>query len=77
VLYEAIAGRSPVERPSWIDTLDAIQHGRIPDLREDVPEATAELTGFFAKALSAESRQRPGSAGEFRRRWQEAWRGVA
>ena len=70
VLYEAAAGLSPVERRSWAETLDAIEHGRIPDLREHVPEAGAALAQFFQEALHAERRRRPASAAEFRRRWQ-------
>jgi serine/threonine protein kinase len=77
VLFEALAGRHPVERESWSETLAAIQEAHIPDVRtwaEDCPDA---LAVFLAEALGPEIRRRPQTAREFRDRWASAIPGGA
>jgi serine/threonine-protein kinase len=73
VLYEALTGRSPVERRSWAETFETIQSARIADVREGTPDLPVQAAEFFGQALHAERRRRPASAQDFRRRWQQAW----
>lgn len=72
VLYEAISGRNPVERPSWVETLRAIQDADVADVRSYVPDAPAPVAEFFEHALHPDRRRRPASAEEFRERWERA-----
>jgi serine/threonine protein kinase len=72
VLYEALAGESPVERSSWTATLRAIETADVPDIRGHVPEASATLAEFFSGALHPDVSRRPASAEEFCTRWQQA-----
>ncbi len=64
VLYEAIAGRHPFERPAWPDTFHAITRGHCPDIRGHAPQAPEALASFFREALALDRRKRPGSARE-------------
>jgi hypothetical protein len=71
VLFEAIAGRNPVERTTWSATCDAIAHARIPDVREFAPDCPEPLALLLADCLSASRARRPGDARELGERLAE------
>jgi hypothetical protein len=66
LLFEAVAGRHPLERDSWLETMAAISRALVPDLRELSPGCPEALALFFRDALAGERARRPGSARELR-----------
>jgi hypothetical protein len=68
VLYEAIAGRNPVERGTVKETLDYISRAAIPDIRQTVSGCPENVALFFADALAKDRSRRPQSAAELRSR---------
>jgi hypothetical protein len=68
VLFEALAGRHPFERATWIETQDAIRHARALDLRALAPGCPADLADTLADCLSPQPRRRPASAEDLRAR---------
>jgi hypothetical protein len=69
LLYEVAAGRNPVERATWSETLRAIQEADVAPLGALLPGASPGWVRFFADALHRERRRRPATAREFAARW--------
>ena len=64
-LFEALAGRNPFIAPTLTETRRRIAGAVVPDLREQRPECSPALAGFFASALALDSSRRPHSAADF------------
>jgi serine/threonine-protein kinase len=72
VLYEALAGRHPFERPSWAETMAAITRASLPDLRTLRADAPPALADLFAESLALERGRRPSTARELVQRLERA-----
>lgn len=64
-LFEAAAGRNPMEDGNLAMTMVRIVEGAPPDLAHFLPDADPALADFFRAALSRERGDRPGSASDF------------
>jgi hypothetical protein len=69
-LYEALAGKNPMERSTVQETVTAITTVPAPDIRELMPECPAGIAAFLRDALSRDPQRRPGSAKELKLRLQ-------
>ena len=66
VMYEAIVGRNPFERPSLFATFECIARAQVPDLRSCLPGCSTGIALFLADALALDRTRRPSSARDFR-----------
>lgn len=62
VLYEALTGAHPFERPTWPASFDAIRTGDLTDPRERVSGCPDELAALVRAALDPVAARRPQSA---------------
>jgi serine/threonine protein kinase len=68
VLYEALAGRNPVQGDNVRETLSYIVDRDIPDIREMRSDLTEPVAQFFHLALSRNKSRRPQDAPEMKAR---------
>ncbi len=66
VLFEALTGRGLYDRPTLLDTLQAIVREPVPSLRAERPELPEALEHVVARALAKDPAHRFQSAGELR-----------
>ena len=64
VLYEAIAGRHPLEGGTTYATLLRIAEAEVPDLRESAPQCPPAVAELLRDALHLNRRKRPATAAE-------------
>lgn len=67
VLYEAIAGRHPIQARSMSELMWRIIKCDLPDISEVLPGADPRLSQFFRSAFSTDRSQRPATAEALRR----------
>jgi serine/threonine protein kinase len=67
VLYEAIAGRHPLEGATGAETRERLARMKIPDIRTYAPACPEPVARLLALALSRDAASRPASAGELLR----------
>lgn len=67
-LYEAVTGAHPFVGASWGASLARISEARCRDVREGAPECSERFAAFFRDALARDSRRRPASARDMKRR---------
>ncbi len=68
VLYEAIAGKNPVERASWPESYRAIVTGDIQPLRDLRPDCPQSLADVIMQGLAVDSENRLAEASELLQR---------
>lgn len=67
VLYEAIAGRHPIQARSMSELMWRISTCNLPDISEALPGADPRLSEFFRRAFATDRAERPASAEALRR----------
>jgi hypothetical protein len=71
VVYEAVAGRHPLEEQTMREALLRIARAEIDDVLQFRPDCPEPLAEFLRGALAAEKRRRPASARELKTRLQK------
>ena len=64
VLFEALTGHVPYERPTAISKIHAHMADRVPSARDEVPEVPEQLDAIIARAMAKRPEDRFGSAAE-------------
>jgi serine/threonine protein kinase len=64
VLFEAVTGHVPYERPTGVSKIYAHVHEPIPSARHEVREVSEQLDAIVAKAMAKRPEDRFGAAGE-------------
>jgi serine/threonine-protein kinase len=64
LLFEALTGHVPYERPTGVSKIYAHINDPIPSARDEVQEVPAQLDAIIAKAMAKRPEDRFGSAGE-------------
>lgn len=77
MLYEAIAGKRPMERATLAETLQCVSRGIVPDIRQEAPSCPECLAQFFRQALARNPSRRPRTARDLRSRLEQLEQSLA
>ncbi len=77
VLYEALTGVNPMIRDSLAETLKVVRKGKVPNIRQYLPDCPEPLPQFFADSFSKELSRRPPDAKSLKQRLSQLSRQAA